>query len=210
MRQIVKNKEPSEFSSYKKVKDAVYDGPNFTPVKAILRKSLLEEQGFLCAYCMRRINFDSMKIEHWACQKKHPKQQLDYTNLLACCLGYEGCSPSEQTCDTHKGSCEIKFSPAILSHRINNIIKYDFLGEISSSDLIFNNNINDVLNLNKSRLKLNRMEALKTIQDKLAEKMGGRKTSEIQKLIDFYSQKNKLGYFSEYYGVILHYLQKKL
>lgn len=209
MRQIIKNKEPIELTTYKKIKDAEYDGPNFTPVKAIVRSSLLNEQGFLCAYCMRRINFETMKIEHWACQQKHPNHQLDYANLLACCLGHEGCSPHEQTCDTLKGSCELKFSPANSHHRINDIIRYDFLGEISSTDDSFNMQINKVLNLNKSRLKLNRREALKVIQAKLAEKIGSRKSAEIQKLINIYNQKNIQGKFFEYYGIIIYYLQKK-
>lgn len=29
-----------------------------------LKSALLEEQGYLCAYCMRRISYENMKVEH--------------------------------------------------------------------------------------------------------------------------------------------------
>jgi hypothetical protein len=37
------------------------------PDKDVLRLSLLEEQGYICAYCMRRIENNPLKtkIEHW-------------------------------------------------------------------------------------------------------------------------------------------------
>lgn len=210
MRQITKNKVPSELSAYKKKKDSIYDGPNFTPIKEKIRLSLLDEQGYLCAYCMNRIDVNSMKIEHWACQHSHPSKQLDYTNLLACCIGHEGFSPKEQTCDTRKGGHNIKFSPAIRSHRVNEIIKYDSQGTIISTDVDFNIHLNDNLNLNKMRMKLNRRTVLCQIQHTLSQRLGGRKSTEIQKLIDFYIHKNSIGQFSEYYGVIIYYLQKKL
>lgn len=210
MRQIIKNREPQELFVYKKQKNAIYDGPNFTEVKAKIRLSLLSEQGYLCAYCMERIDINKMKVEHWACQHGHEDMQLDYNNLLGCCLGHEGNSPKEQTCDTRKGGDEIKFSPANPEHRINDIIKYDVQGKISSTDDEFDIHLNRYLNLNKDRLKLNRRTVLEVIQAELSKKIGSRKASEIQKIIDFYSNKNESGFFKPYYGVILYYLQRKL
>ncbi|CAM4009077.1 Uncharacterised protein [Yersinia intermedia] len=210
MRQIVKNKEPHELSVYKKEKDAAYDGPNFTIVKDKIRLSLLLEQGFLCAYCMERIDLHSMKIEHWACQHSNKNLQLDYKNLLACCKGNEGSPPKEQTCDTRKGGNEIKFSPANTVHRMNEIIKYDLQGNITSTDFEFNEQIDKYLNLNRHRLKLNRATVIKTIQKILHQKIGERKNPEIMKLINFYNQKNDTGKFAEYYGTIVYYLQRKL
>lgn len=213
MRQITKNKEPITLIAYKKQVDAAYDGPHFTIVKEKIRQSLLEEQGFLCAYCMRRINIDSMKIEHWACQHSDRNQQLNYNNLLACCDGYEGSPKKKQTCDTRKNGNNIKFSPSNPEHRINNIIKYNQNGEITSTDLVFNKELNECLNLNENRLKSNRASVLKLIQkklsEKLSEKLGKRRENEIRKLLSFYEQK-KDGKYSEYYGVAVHYLQKKL
>ncbi|ELY4661413.1 hypothetical protein SMZ96_000003 [Cronobacter muytjensii] len=210
MRQIIKNKEPNELAIYKRSKDAIYDGPNFSEVKDKIRHSLLHEQGYLCAYCMERIDLNSMKIEHWACQHSNKEMQLEYGNLLACCKGHEGSPPKEQTCDTRKGGNALKFSPANANHRVNEIIKYDHQGKITSIDYEFDAQINKTLNLNKHRLKSNRLAALIMIQRELHQKIGERKKTEIQRLIEKYNQRNQQGKLPEYYGIIIYYLQRKL
>lgn len=48
---IQKGKEPASLTAYKKQAHAYYDGCN----KDDIRENLLREQGYLCAYCMRRI-----------------------------------------------------------------------------------------------------------------------------------------------------------
>ena len=59
--------------------------------KAAIRQSLLEEQGGLCAYCMRRIenNGHSTRIEHWYPLSADKERALDYGNMLAVCHGGE-------------------------------------------------------------------------------------------------------------------------
>ncbi|WP_331843140.1 TIGR02646 family protein [Pantoea agglomerans] len=210
MRQIEKKREPRELSAYKKIKDAVYDGPDFRPVKEKIRLSLLAEQGHLCAYCMKRINENEMKIEHWACQHENSDKQLDYKNLLACCKGHEGSALKEQTCDTRKGGRDLKLSPATPTHRINNLINYDNKGTIKSNDIDFNSQLNVILNLNTSRLKSNRLKVLDKIREILHENRGNRKVNEIQKLLDIYTQKSSKGTYFEYYGIVINYLEKKI
>lgn len=210
MRQIDKVREPRELSDYKRQQGAIYDGPNFTSVKERIRDSLLAEQGFLCAYCMCRITAVTMKIEHWACQHSHATMQLDYNNLLACCIGHEGNPPKEQTCDTRKGGNNIKYSPAIHAHRINDIIKYDNQGGIMSTDIEFDKHLNTHLNLNKPRLKQNRLTVIKLIQQKLNQKIGMRRSPEIQKMIDVFLSKDINGSLTEYFGIAIFYLNKKL
>ena len=64
MRFIDKSKEePHELLEYRKSagKDAYWDG---FPDKAVVKAGLMEEQGFLCCYCMQRISENSTKIEH--------------------------------------------------------------------------------------------------------------------------------------------------
>lgn len=61
MRYITKGREPSSLTQYKKQSGAYFDGTN----KEDIRQALLEEQGYLCAYCMCRISAENMKIEHW-------------------------------------------------------------------------------------------------------------------------------------------------
>ena len=57
--------------------------------KDSLRKSLLEEQNHLCAYCMCRIQFRGSKIDHWFPQSLSiynlEYKKLDYSNLFLVC-----------------------------------------------------------------------------------------------------------------------------
>ena len=93
--------QPNRFLEYKRQPNASYqDLPS--DVKEILKKSLLDEQQELCAYCMRKITSNDMKIEHYYSQSSEPDKQLEYSNLLAVCKGFEGKSNKQQTCDTKK------------------------------------------------------------------------------------------------------------
>ena len=84
---IKKGNEPDSLTKYRKKKFAYYDGYKD---KDDIRKNLLEEQGYLCAYCMRRIDKKRMKIEHW-----YPEEHLtdieclNYQNMLGVCLGHK-------------------------------------------------------------------------------------------------------------------------
>lgn len=91
-----------------------------------LKDVLLKEQGYLCAYCLQRIEKETMKIEHWyprclcknkkndidenlkcSCKKQTSKycSQIDYKNLVAVC---EGTTPVDNVlqehCDTLRGN----------------------------------------------------------------------------------------------------------
>ena len=70
---IKKGKEPPSLTAYKKENNAYFDGCN----KEDIRKNLLKEQGYLCAYCMRRIDQKHMKIEHW-----YPENRLNDSERL--------------------------------------------------------------------------------------------------------------------------------
>lgn len=53
--------------------------------KAEIRKAMLEEQGFLCAYTMVRLEDEnSCHIEHVKAQAIYPDDALDYANMLGC------------------------------------------------------------------------------------------------------------------------------
>lgn len=209
MREINKGPEPRELTLYKTQPSAVYDGPNFTPVKRKIREKLLIEQGFLCAYCMGRITESTMKIEHWACQHSNSELQLEYSNLLGCCKGHEGSPPSEQTCDTKKGGNGIKYSPANIEHRLNTKIQYSKAGKIYSTDDEFNRQIDEILNLNKPRIVRNRLASMQEIQNILNKKEGKRSKSDIRKLLNKILERNN-GMYTPYYGVIAFYLENKL
>ena len=209
MKKINKLSELKSLTAYRRLPDSCYDGPNFGDIKDDIRDRLLLEQGHLCAYCMRRINKKTMKIEHFYCQDEHSNLDLNYNNMLGCCPGGEGSPYKLQTCDTRKGNKALQYSPSLPKHDVDSKIRYASSGKISSYDEDFDTQINDVLNLNLTRLKENRVAARYAAEEKLNKTKGTRSKTEIQKLIDFYKNKNSKNHFTEYYGFVLDYLRKK-
>lgn len=141
--------------------------PQTPATYAILRKdaksavlhSLLEEQGYLCAYCMRRIGENSdagATIEHIIPQRdingtRHDKESLDYGNMLAVCNGgmpSDGrhVTPSVLTCDKHRGNAPMTVNP-LKPHTLSSI-KYRGNGVIYSTDSQVDHDLNETLNLN--------------------------------------------------------------
>lgn len=158
---IIKKKEPNDFTTYRLEQNATYeDMPK--EVKIHLKESLLEEQGGLCAYCMKEIDTFSMRIEHYCPKSKYPELQLTYSNLLAVCKGEgyisnknseKNCQP---TCDNSKGDAELEINP--LKEVCIKSISYKRDGEILSEE--YQPDLDNILNLNGS-LKRTREEAYK-------------------------------------------------
>lgn len=208
---INKGTEPKSLTEYRAKKD----NPNYSyddyMDKDDIRLSLLDEQGYICAYCMQRINQNNMKIEHWHSQSEYPDEQLDYKNMLACCKGGEGNISEQQYCDTAKGNQSLKYNPSYLQHHILLQIKYKFKdGEIYSEDKDFNPQLNDVLNLNLAMLKNNRKTVIDSIMTLLEQQNGTVSAKFIQSLLERYTQKSADGKFPPYCGIVRYYLEKKL
>jgi uncharacterized protein (TIGR02646 family) len=54
-------------------------------INKTVKAQLLEEQGYLCAYTMRRLNgLGDCHIEHVLAQNAIPERDLDYQNMAAC------------------------------------------------------------------------------------------------------------------------------
>jgi len=190
---------------------AEYDGAGFTPdVKNVIRSQLINEQGFLCAYCMGRIEPDSssMKIDHWHCQNKYNDEQLDYTNLLGCCYGI-GNKTSDEYCDTSKKKSDIQFNPSNAAHYTRMQIRYKLNGVISSDNPDFDKELNEILNLNYSRLKENRKSVWCSVTKELSKLNGTAKRTKIERLLRMWRSKTG-GKLQEYCGVAIYYLEKKL
>ncbi|WP_375559410.1 retron system putative HNH endonuclease [Bernardetia sp. OM2101] len=120
-----------------------------------LKHSLLEEQGHICCYCMQRIDFDGMQIEHYKPKdkNKYPELQLDYDNLLGVCKGKTNENISH--CDTLKKNEELKFlAPHENSRKhILQKLKYTASGEMTSESEEVRDELEDILNLNVEELK---------------------------------------------------------
>ena len=166
MRTIQKGPEPATLTQHRQQPHADYD--NYAD-KAALRQALVAEQRGLCCYCQSRIRAtpEGMKIEHWQCQANHPRRQLDFGNLHGACLGGHGQPEREQHCDTRKGNNTLCFSVCDPAHPIERQIKFLGDGRIESNDVAINTALNNVLNLNRSRLVNNRRAVLEAFRQRL-------------------------------------------
>lgn len=208
---ISKGKEPASLTEYRKEKFAYYDGYKD---KGDIRNALLKEQGYLCAYCMRRISREKMKIEHWYPEEElSNSERLDYSNMLGCCEGHlAGGKFREDTCDTHKKSTIIKINPTKQKHIDQ--ISYKHSGEIYSSNSEFQQDLDVTLNLNCDRhlLTENRKAVLDEVKRMLAtmQKNGLWNRKLLEKVYLSYSSADADGMKKEYAGIVLWYIGKKL
>jgi len=159
MKQIRKNKEPKSLTEHRKKEHADYE--NYSEKKE-LRESLHTEQRAICCYCMAPIvpKIGEMKIEHFECQENFPDKQLIYRNMLGACMGNEGQPGDLQHCDTYKGTKPLSFYPPNQKFAIENLILYSNDGSIYSNNKKLDKELNEVLNLNVTKLKNNRKAAL--------------------------------------------------
>ncbi|MCI8337061.1 MAG: TIGR02646 family protein [Lachnospiraceae bacterium] len=209
---IQKGKEPVSLTRYKKQKHAYFDG---FPEKDDIRERLLEEQGYLCAYCMRRIDIRHMKIEHWYSENKlSDAKRLDYRNMLGSCIGHIDGTDGKKadTCDAAKKGKVIVVNPQDKSTL--RTIKYRSSGEIYSEDKVINGDINETLNLNSKEhlLILNRKQLLRQVIAELSDMQNrgiwGKRI--LERVKQKYMEKDGMGRKKEYAGVAIWYIDRKL
>ncbi|MDP3432458.1 MAG: TIGR02646 family protein [Bacteroidota bacterium] len=219
MKQIEKGREPKRLEEHR-AKGGDFDG---LP-KDELRRQLLNEQGYICCYCMKRIpqtmsreqiekNYPSSKIAHVLSQDNHSNQQLNYQNLLIACNGNHGQPIKVQTCDTFQKNKDFHFNPAG-RRNIEEFIKYKANGEIYSDDEFLNRELVEVLNLNTFDLKRIREGHYKFYRELIEREGKSRQGKDIQKRF-YESEKQKLlsqqeGKFFEYCMVGVYLLNKRL
>lgn len=203
MRTIRKGREPATLTQHRHQPHADYD--NYAD-KAGLRQALVAEQRGVCCYCQSRIRATpgGMKIEHWQSQTGHPARQLEFTNLLAACLGGHGRLPREQHCDTLKGNTDLCFSVCDPAHPIERQVRFLGDGQISSDDVAIAQAIDTVLNLNLPRLVSNRRALLAAFQQRLQH---GRPVDPASELPNW--DGSEPGDLPEFAQVIVYWLKKK-
>lgn len=170
-----------------------------------LRKQLIEEQGYICCYCMQRISCENSRIEHFKSQEHNRSLQINYKNLFIACNNSEGESPNNQHCDVRKGDRELS-NINLLSIQSINRIKYENDGTISSNNVDMNAEINEILNLNIQLLKDARRKALSDLIDKIDEWT----KANLNSLIVKYSNKNLDGKYAEFASMLVWKLEKKV
>ncbi len=193
MKLIVKNKPTSlhhKLVEFQKNINGTY--PNLTtPLKQELLKALLEEQGYICAYCMQKINETNSTIEHIIGQnfideyenKLGEENQLNYDNFLAVCDG-KSCKDNLH-CDKSRANYQknrplfvtplenrfiqnIKFSEKGLIYykdfvEIEEIVKLKNYNELDEDSNI-KYDLQKVLNLNCDNLKSKRINLINALK----------------------------------------------
>lgn len=147
MLNIRKGKEPSCLASLRTTQGADW-GSVHRDEKAEMRAAALREQGFLCAYCMRRIG-DSTTMEHWDARATGA-DPFRWADLLAVCPGDLGGVPH---CDRSKKATSISLHPARPDCDVEALVHVlpdgRLVCEEHQEDL-------DALNLNHATLRQNR------------------------------------------------------
>jgi len=198
MIKIIKVREPSEWTEHRTTPGAEYEA------KPALRNSLLDEQGFICAYCMRRITYENSIIEHIKCRSKRPDLSMNYDNMVICCQGNIN---DEDHCDKLKHDSDIAFSPFedvfidSLSYETKN-------GKIKSSNTQWQDELESILNLNNSLLKLNRQAVIEGVIGVLAKK--GYTLHQLSSQFNEWKNPDKNHKKKEYCGIVIWYIGKKL
>lgn len=210
MKKITKGKEPISLTAYRSSipsddmkKETIYEDYK---ENAILRKQLLEEQGYVCCYCMSRISERTSKIEHFLPQSEFREKQIDYSNLFVACKGGEG--TTEHYCDTKKANQILKSID--FSTDTAKKIKYLKNGRVSSFESSENKEssltkeMNEVLNLNCKILVKNRKQ---TYDDFKNQKKWSK--AYLQQVIASY-QSSVNGKSSPFSEMMIYLLTKKL
>lgn len=208
---IKKSSPPNKFQEFKQQNPQAHFDDMPPDIKSTLRQSLLEEQGYLCAYCMSKIR-DKVKIEHY--KPRNPKNEMEYSNLLAVCMGNSAGNQREhQHCDTKKGNKCLNINPQNVDHIKQ--IYYRSDGTIYAKDNDdFNDDLNSTLNLNDDYgyLKVNRKRALDELKKKILSNFGDKVASRAfaEKLLQTYRHKNQSGERTPYCGILIDYLTRHL
>lgn len=213
MIKITKGTEPAGWSVVRSTPGMTYeDAP-----KDSLRLALLQEQGGLCAYCMRRIKYTkgeltSTRIEHLkpralSIAEGKRYETLAYDNMVLCCDGdIDGNGTFH--CDRSKGDQSISFK--LFDQAVIDTISYSSnKGTIKSSNLDYDRDFNEILNLNHPKLEISRLAAIKGLVTELGRKKIWKKKDLIDKL-NYYSTLKANGKLHEYCGVIIWFLNKKI
>jgi uncharacterized protein (TIGR02646 family) len=172
--------EPNDFKDYREnTPNAAYDGGNFS-VPALL-DALLEEQGYICAYCMGKLTKrEEAHVEHYWPRQSFKSEELDYINLLAVCNGLTQSHPEKEDfhhCDKTKGT-EGKMDGTVTLRLLDprekskseDRLTYTLAGQVipkDEADADVLHDIEKVLNLNNKALVQRRQALFDAVKDKL-------------------------------------------
>lgn len=219
---VQRGKEPNNLLAFRKQNpDADYETDMPTDVLKDVRKQMWEEQGHLCAYCMKKIDDPrEVRVEH--CRPRHPQNELehdkkatlDFKWMLGVCYGNslkKGVKFEDTTCDAHKGNTELTVNP--FDEMSVRKIKYKADGSIYSDDADINKDVTVTLNLNCQALSLpqTRKNVLMAEKNRIMRKCKGKSQDAfIHELERTYASLVQERNLTPYCGIIISWLESKL
>jgi uncharacterized protein (TIGR02646 family) len=207
VKHIRKNQEPLSIltslnvSTYKELNNSE-EGKK---ARADLRKTLSQEQGYICCYCCRILDSDDSHIEHLRPQKPYDHLSLEYNNLLVSC---QGKLPNNEPrhCGMAKDAWfdeDLMVSP--LSKDCEEFFEYSLAGEIlptkdanrgkAAQETI------DRLQLNIPKLQAMRQAEITPLFDVELS------TDEVLKLIESFATTDDEGYYQPFGSALIHLLK---
>ena len=88
MKYIEKGREPESFSNWKSLANENWQ-PTYNElsgqIKKDIKNTLIAEQGGICCYCERKLQYDDSHIEHLNPQSNSQEERLNFDNLLCSC-----------------------------------------------------------------------------------------------------------------------------
>ncbi len=174
-----------------------------------LKEFLINEQNKRCVYCMCRIDMKKSTVEHYVPRNGvhgDISKSLDYKNLFAVCTASRGEPPDKQTCDVKKGDKLLHIDPLNDNHI--NTICYDKKGKVGSNNSEYDDDINNILNLNTVSLMNQRKSAFDGLLQRMASKKNGAWKKEYieRELNRFKAADNN----TPYVGYIIYRLEERL
>lgn len=221
MRTIGKGREPASLVRYRGDPHATWD--NY-PDKDDARIALCEEQGYVCAFCCRRIEPEDanlqvkvgippdrnrgMRCAHWMPQSLDSSLQLVWTNLLAACFGGEG--TNDVHCDVAQKDTRLHIHPVLGHPTPEEVFSYG-----SDGSMIGNtpDAVADIKTLNLDakdrRLRRGRDGAWRGVYDVLASRRGTVSVTDLIRMRDS-ARRGKSGRLQPYVNVVLFILDKQV
>lgn len=220
MRRIVKSKPgPAGLLGLRrqgKHYDDLDQGKENSALKQQVRHALLEDQRYLCCYCMRAIDPAKhyVRIEHHEAQSSRDgrDRDLDWDNLLAACSGAPKLRNRAdddaatrkvpvhlQTCDNRKGNRAITINP--LTSNVD-AIRYLPNGRLAHPNERLQEDIDDRLNLNVDFLVEGRLAARAELIEQLRRELGPDTTWTTARLERYLDERRKNARLLAYFGYL--------
>ena len=155
-----------------------------------LRSQLIEEQGHICCYCMKRILLNNSHIEHFWPKMHFPQIDLEYNNMFASCNG-EGVNLFDEHCAHKKEDWWNKDMISPVEIEVEEMFQYSVDGKIHSVPRRSTTNIAQEMivkmGLDSFHLERNRREAIENSEVFDEEEYSD---EDIRDFINYYSNKD--------------------